>query len=195
MSILSIPVKATDSELTAAEVNQIVAAINEIEGRSGWADYTDGTYTVGSPFTLTTAAGKVTLPNDAATSRELELPLDLPNGFYDGTGILGKEGDAYAIDIEFKLKPKSATSPRIYTSIDIAGAVGEIYPREFVYSKGNGAEQYYLSSFIFYTLDTFEANKGIVKVRTEDSDVDIYDIRFVFGRLHKARGNYGGGGL
>ncbi|WP_242131926.1 hypothetical protein [Aestuariivivens marinum] len=52
--------------------------------------------------------------------------------------------------------------------------------------KGNGVEHYYLSSFNAYTLDNWEANGGNVKI-SFTVIADIYDIRFVIFRTHKAR--------
>jgi len=153
---------------------------------SGWADYTDTTYTTGSPFTLTTAAGSVELPNNAGTIRDTEKPSDMTS-FYDGTTITGVNGDAYSIDIEFKVRPTSPSADvRLNVLIDIGGVVGEIYPRDFSLTKGNGIEHYYLSSFLYYTLDTWETNGGTVKVQAFNSDVEIYDIRYVFVREHKS---------
>ena len=53
-------------------------------------------------------------------------------------------------------------------------------------SKGNDVEHYYLSSFNAYTLNTWEANGGTVKI-VSDASADIYDIRYVITRTHKAR--------
>ena len=182
---------------------------------SGWVDYTDTGYTSGSPFSLTTAAGKISLINNANTIRELDKPFDV-DAFYftrifdissvtgtfvvgetitGGTSsstaridrivgntlminvmsadftatetiagttsgatatldtindgrIAGNNGDSRIIDIEMKVRPTGAgNNPRLSISIDIGGAVGEIYPRDFVASKGNGVEHYFLASF------------------------------------------------
>ncbi|WP_044400938.1 hypothetical protein [Lacinutrix sp. Hel_I_90] len=131
---------------------------------TGWADYVDGTYTSASPFVLT-AANKVTLPNDAATVRDSQKPIDVTT-FYDTTNstITGRNGDAVNIVIEFKARPTTAAITRLTVAIDIGAPVGEIYVRDFVLAKGNGVEHFYLSSFNAYTLGTFEANGGQLKL-------------------------------
>ena len=154
---------------------------------TGWADYTDTTYTTGSPFSVIDGAAAVNLPNNAGTTVDSQKPVDVTS-FYDGTVITGRNGDAIGIVIEFKVRPTGAgADPRVKVSIDIGGAVGEIFPRDFTLSKGNGVEHFYLSSFFAYTLNTFESNGGIVKVSCENENVEIYDIRYVVTREHKAR--------
>lgn len=109
------------------------------------------------------------------------------SGVPEDGAITGRNGDGLAITIEFKVRPTSAASDvRIQVTIDIGGAVGEIYPRDFALAKGNGFEHYYLSSFTGYTLDTWETNGGKIKVEPFNSNVEIYDIRYVLTRTHKA---------
>lgn len=152
---------------------------------TGWADYADGEYTSANPFTVNTT--KVTLPNDASNTVDFQKPLDITT-FYDATSqtITGRNGDGINVVIEFKARPNSSAIARLTVAIDIGGAVGEIYIRDFVLSKGNGVEHFYLSSFNAYTLGTFEANGGSVKI-VSTASVDIYDIRYVITRTHKAR--------
>ncbi|WP_164510792.1 hypothetical protein [Nonlabens xiamenensis] len=164
---------------------QEMVAANSINDYTGWADYSDGVYTSASPFIV--GATKVTLPNDANTVRDAQKPIDVPT-LYDASTqtITGRNGDLINILIEFKARPNTAGTTRLTVSVDIGGAVGEIYPRDFVMSKGNGVEHFFLSSFNAYTLDTWETNGGTVKV-VSTASTDIYDIRYVITRLHKAR--------
>ena len=152
---------------------------------TGWADYVDGMYTSESPFTITTT--KQTLPNDANTIRDSQKPIDVTE-FYDATSatITGRNGDGINIVIEFKARPNTANNTRLTLAIDIGDPVGEIYTRDFVLSKGNDIEHYYLSSFNAFTLDTWEANGGTVKI-VATAATDIYDIRYIITRTHKAR--------
>lgn len=153
---------------------------------TGWADYADGTHTsFATGFDVGTT--KVTLPNDAATTVESQLPIDVTE-FYDATSstITGRNGDGLNIVIEFKATPTTNQVTRLTVAIDIGGAVGEIYTRDFVLAKGQNVEHYYLSSFNGYTLGTWEANGGTVKIVSTDA-IKIHDIRYVITRTHKAR--------
>lgn len=153
---------------------------------TGWADYVDGVYTSSSPYTLI-ANNKITLPNNATIIRDTQMPVDVTE-FYDATTstIIGRNGDGLNIVIEFDLRPIVNQTTKITVAIDIGGAVGEIYRRDFITSKGVGVEHYYLSSFNAYTLNTWEANGGAIKIES-DYDIEIYNIRYVLTRTHKAR--------
>ena len=163
-----------------------MAAQQSANDFTGWADYVDGTYTSASPLTLA-ASTKITLPNNASITRDSQMPLDV-TAFYDPltSTITGRAGDGINVLIEFKARPTTASTTRLTLSIDIGGAVGEIYPRDFVLAKGNGQEHFYLSSFNAYTLETWETNGGTVKI-TSTANAEIYDIRYVITRTHKAR--------
>lgn len=152
---------------------------------TGWGDYVDSQYTSASPFIVNTT--KMTLPNNASTIRDSQKPEDVTT-FYNSanTTITGRDGDGINIVIEFKARPNSANNTRLTISIDIGGAVGEIYKRDFVLTKGNGVEHFYLSSFNVYTLDTWATNGGTVKI-VSTASTDIYDIRYIITRTHKAR--------
>lgn len=159
---------------------------NNVNDYTGWADYVDGVYTSASPFQLT-ADNKVTLPNAGTGGVDFQKPIDIAT-FYNASNqtITGRNGDGLNIVIEFKAKPTTANTTRLTVAIDIGGGVGEIYKRDFVLSKGNAVEHYYLSSFTGYTLGTWEANGGTVKI-VSTAATDIYDIRYVLTRTHKAR--------
>ena len=88
--------------------------------------------------------------------------------------------------IYFKAVPSGA-SQYLDIWIDIGGAVGELYRQTFSFPRGAGVERgilYALPSG--YTLGTWEANGGTVKVRT-NATLDIYAINYNFDRSHKAR--------
>ena len=159
---------------------------NRVNDYTGWADYVDGTYTSLNPFLLT-ANDKVILPNDATTKRDSQKPIDVAE-FYNSTNstITGRDGDGLNIVIEFKVRPTANQTTKITVAIDIGGVVGEIYTRDFITSKGIDVEHYYLSSFNAYTLNTWEANGGTIKI-VSDYDAEVYDIRYVLTRTHKAR--------
>ena len=157
-----------------------------VSDHTGWGDYVDGTYTSAAPLSLAGAV-KVTLPNDATTIRESQKPIDVTT-FYDGTTqtVTGRDGDAINLVIEFKARPTTASVTRLTLSIDIGGAVGEIYPNTFVMSKGQNEEHFYLKTISAYTLGTWETNGGTIKIEASQA-AEVYDIRYVITRTHKAR--------
>lgn len=153
---------------------------------TGWGVYSDTQYTSASPG-IVPSTGIYYLPNNALSKIESQKPIDIDT-FYDETTqqITGRNGDGLNVVIEFKLRPRTNFDTRVTLGIDIGGTVGEIYTRDFVLTRGLGQEHYYLSSFNAYTLGTWEANGGRVLIRTTHS-VEVYDIRYVLTRTHKAR--------
>lgn len=158
------------------------ATINQ-DTSSGWGAYGDTQYTVGSPFALA-ANTDTALPNNGLNAIESQKPIDIVT-FYDGTVITGRDGDGISITFEFKAVPGSTTNTYVEIWIDIGGTVGELYRRTLSFSKGAGT--YSLNaSFTGYTLGTWEANGGTVYVRS-NTTVDMYAIRYILTRTHKAR--------
>jgi len=153
---------------------------------TGWAVYNDTQFTSAAPG-FVAANVLYNMPNNAGSKIESQLPLDVAT-FYDESTqkILGRNGDGLNVVIEFKMRPATNNDTRVTLGIDIGGAVGEIYTRDFVLTRGQGEEHYYLSSFDAYTLGTWAANGGQVQIRTTDA-VRVYDIRYVLTRTHKAR--------
>ena len=169
--------KATSDDLTVVE--QASGAIQT----TGWADYVDTQYTSESPFSLA-ADTPVDLPNNAGTVVNSQIPDDI-TAFYDGEVITGREGDGMIVTINFDALPTNANTTYLEVWIDIGGSVGELYRRIVSFPKGNGVVRPVTMSTAVYTLDTWESNGGTVRVSANNT-CDIYDIRYLFHRLHKS---------
>ena len=153
---------------------------------TGWGDYADTQFTSAAPGNVA-ANTLYFMPNNAGNTVDSQKPIDI-NTFYDTANqtITGRNGDGLNVTIEFKLRPTTNNDTRVTLGIDIGGTVGEIYTRDFVLTRGQNQEHYYLSSFNAYTLGTWEANGGRVLIRSTHA-VQVYDIRYVLTRTHKAR--------
>lgn len=162
------------------------ANLTDLNDYTGWGLYQDNVYTTGSPLVLS-AGVKRTLPNNSGVTNITQKPTDIAN-FYTSADslILGRNGDGLGITIEFKVRPTTSTITRVTLAIDIGGAVGEIYVRDFILTKGDDVEHHYLSSFDTYTLDTWQTNGGKIKI-VADNPAEVYNIRYIFTRTHKAR--------
>jgi|SRR6056297_268462 len=160
---------------------------NELYGMTGWGVYSDTEYTSASPLTVTAGTPKQALPNNAGSKIEAQLPDDVST-FYDGTTITGRDGDGILITFELKAKPATnASDVRLLTTIDIGGSIGEIYTSEYFLTKGVGVEHHILKTINAYTLDTWESNGGTVMIESFNSNIEVYDIRYIITRTHKAR--------
>lgn len=168
-----------------AKATEVAAPV--ISDVTGWAVYNDTQYTSGSPFALAGDSVQRTLPNNAASKIETQKPTDVDT-FYDAVGqkITGRNGDGILITVELTGRPTTATATFLEVTVDIGGAVGDIYPRTMTFPKGNGVPRTHSFTVAGYTLDTWEANGGTVEVAS-NANIDLYGVRYIITRTHKAR--------
>ena len=154
---------------------------------TGWGSYTDTLYTSGSPLTLIAGDPYVNLPNNAGSVNETQIPIDITT-FYNGSTILGREGDGLNLTISFAVNPTTNNTTRVTVAPDIGGAIGiiEDYEVDTTFSRGLGVVQRFLKSYDAFTLDTWQANGATLKIKA-DQGCEIYGIRYLFTRTHKAR--------
>lgn len=161
----------------------------EVYNFTGWAQHADDQYTSVSPFSIVADTDTI-LPNNNANIIDSQKPSDITN-FYNGTVITGRSGDGLAITIDFNVTPTNANTTYIEIWIDITGGTGtptdlaNLYRRIVSFPKGTGVERPVNFTVSGYTLGTWQANGGVVKVRANGS-ADIYNIRYVLTRTHKA---------
>ena len=163
--------------------------LEKIVTTTGWGDYVDTQYTSASPFSV--LGDTITnLPNNRGSIIETQKPYDVDT-FYDGSVIKGREGDGILVTIDFIAKPTNANTTFVEVWLDITGGVGtpvkfaNLYKRIISFPKGNGVQRPINFTFGGYTLATWEANGGIVKV-LGNGTFDLYDVRYVITRTHKA---------
>lgn len=186
MALINIPSSGVWSTIASA----LNAMFSELFGRTGWGDYVDTQYTSVSPFQLVTGVVR-SLPNNKGTVIETQLPTDVTT-FYDGTVITGRNGDGILITVDFKATPRAAGTNELEIYLDITGGTGtpanlaKLYPRQITFNKGVGVEKPINFTTSAYTLNTWEANGGVFKI-VANGACDIYDIRYVLTRTHKAR--------
>lgn len=178
---VEIPVDSTWGLIT----NALNSMFDVIFGRTGWASYVDTQYTSGSPFAVLSDTDTV-LPNNAGTVVDAQKPTYITE-YYDGSKILGRNGDGLAVQIYFKAE-SSIPDQWIDLWIDIgSGTPIELYTDTKGFPKGSGTERGFVYSLpSAYTLDTWEANGGTVYMLSNGA-CDVYDIVFNFTTTHKAR--------
>lgn len=155
-----------------------------VSKQTGWASYSDGQYTSGSPFALLANTDTV-LPNNAAVVVDHQKPDDVAS-FYSGGKITGRNGDSAVVTLDLVAVPNGVGSTLLEIWFNIGGSVGQLYRRSITFPKGNGVPLAVNFSVFVYTLDTWQANGATVYVRG-NGDFSIYGIRYVIGRMHKAR--------
>jgi len=150
---------------------------------TGWAQYADTVLTSIAPLVLVTDTA-VLLPNNAGNTIDSQKPSDVVS-FYDGTVITGRNGDGLTITCDMKAKPTAAGTSTIDIWFDIGGGQGPLYQRQFSFPKGAGIERAVSFTVTGYTLGTWEANGAATWIEA-DGACEVYDIRYVITRSHKA---------
>lgn len=112
--------------------------------------------------------------------------LSTVSSFSYDFAMTGREGDGLLFTFECWVIPTSPSTTYVETSVDIAGVVGEIYPRLFTFPKGQGIVRPISFSIGGYTLDTWESNGGQIKI-IGNGTFNLYGARVVLTRTHKAR--------
>jgi len=161
----------------------------------GWGNYVDDQWDEAGPLQLVADTRTQVLFDTAGATIESQLPVDILEDpdparrtMVDGDNslILGRNGDAYLVTIEFKAKPTNANSTILEADIDIGGGIPPLYGRTFTFPKGVNVEKNVTFTTSIYTLNTWEANGGKFYLKGSNT-FDIYDFRIVMNRLYKAR--------
>lgn len=171
--------------LVARAINDLNRRNTEAEAiqnaATGW-----GVYTNGAGAQALTASTKVDLVNDKASVIESQLPSDITT-FYDGTKILGRNGDGISVRIDLTFTPSDGTASYLWVALDIGdGSPIEIFPKRFEITGGSGVAHEIPYDFPGYNLGTWEANGATVRVEA-DGPGNVENVAYIIHRLHKAR--------
>lgn len=171
-------VKVQDKDHTLAATEDI---------GTGWAVYGDSQYTSGAPLSISAGTTSTIDIDGLGTTIETHLPEGVTS-FYDtvNSKITPENiGDGYTFTLGFKAESSSASGNGTF-SIDIGGAVGEIFKRDFGFVKGQNVEHDFYFTSQGYTLGTFVANGGIIKITSNTGTMQVHDISLQVHRTHKA---------
>lgn len=153
----------------------------------GWTYYADDQYTSASPFVV--GAGlSADLPNNAATVINAHAPVG-QSVMYDGTRILAaKEGDAYSVRVNFNVEsPVIDGSFSLSMDISAAGDGSElIYADAEKLVRGLGNDEMFSATFSIYSLSTFLANGGLMRLESVDGSISVFDISYFIVKLYSA---------
>jgi len=153
---------------------------------TGWATYADNVYTTGSPLTVNSGV-TVTLPNNAATIINSQIPFGVTSFYNSGTTKITPQlsGDSYLINVRFKARSSSANGLG-KVGIDIGSGTVTSEQTQSLRS-GIATEQIVNILFDVYSLGTFVANGGLIKFTSVTGNTEIYDILYKVTRTHKAK--------
>ena len=154
---------------------------------TGWGSYADSSHTIGSPLSILSGV-RATLDNDAVNKIETQIPSDSTTFFYPVTQtiIATNDGDSYNLSIRFKAK-MSVNNGYFDIDLDIGGAQGIISQESIVFTRASNTEQRFDIDLTVFSGATFVANGGTLSITPQNGNMEIYDIRFVIVRTHKAK--------
>jgi hypothetical protein len=152
---------------------------------TGWAQYKDTTYNVGSPLVMASTV-RTKLLNNAGIVLNSQLPTGVTS-FWDETTnklLAVNENDSFILDVRFKAKSTSVNDS-FTISIDIGGALGEITANSKLFIKAANTEQNFSIPLHYFTGSTFITNGGEIYIQSTTGELSIYDINFLITRVHK----------
>ena len=156
---------------------------------TGWAQYTDGEYTSGSPLSVNNSKVQITVNPTIGAGSKIETYL--PSGvgeFWDSTNnrlIAQKEGDAYTVRLNFTGDPAGISDfGQIIFDIGDGAPDIPIATRTVSFAKATATTVSTTTSL--FSLSTFVENGCKIYFDTSDSgdSVDLYDISVVITRTH-----------
>jgi len=154
--------------------------------QTGWALYSDNAFTSGSPFVVP-AGDTLTLPINAGSIINTYLP-DGVSSFWsvaDSTITPETVGDGYTVRVSFKAE-NTSVSGYFTTAIDISNTATPnwVTSRVRSFPKGANTAHNYSSTDQVFTLGTFVANGGKIKIVSDAGDTSIWDISVLITRTH-----------
>jgi hypothetical protein len=153
-----------------------------LNGTTGWGNYRDTVYTIGSPIVVTQGT-IINLPNNAGAVIETYLPDG--QSLYDGTQIVSLGiGDAYVIRVGFVTRNNNING-KFELELDFGGTLSS-FTATFNFQRGVNVPTRYSDTQLYFTLNTFFANGGTLKIESLIGDTTIYNISYVISRIHKA---------
>ena len=152
------------------------------ESNTGW-----GRYTHTGATQAISASTATTLVNDKGSVDEAQKPLDVAT-FYDGTKIIGRNGDDIDVRVDLIFTPDDGTASEIKLWIDIGtgGSPVVVFPVRFDVVGGALVGHEIAYEMFGFNRATWAANGGVLKVQADGPGV-ISSVVYVIRRNHRAR--------
>tara|TARA_R110000796_G_scaffold192122_1_gene308858 strand:- start:23 stop:580 length:558 start_codon:yes stop_codon:yes gene_type:complete len=184
MALINIPT----SGIWASIASALNSNFSGIDGRTGYATYTDTQYTIGSP--LVVAQGTtVDLANNAGVSLSDQLPTGVTT-LYDGLRLVSNDNRAaYVIRINFTVANSSQTGS-FELNFDISAAGDGSIPilsRTTALARGANTPQPVSYTELYFSRETFVDNGALLKFTAISGTSSIYGISYVISKIHKGR--------
>lgn len=150
---------------------------------TGWGQYSDSTYTSGSPLTVATTTAQLTCDGLGSQTNTSYLPLNSTGLWDTSTNKITPQTafDFYIVRVTFTADPGTAND-YFDLCLDIGGGIGQIWCETRGFLKGTAAQKFSFTIPV-YTGSTFLANGGQLDLVTSGT-IDFYDIGVTVCKVH-----------
>lgn len=137
------------------------------EQRMGWAYYQDGTYTTGSPRSITSGRTQLTIDGVGVVTNTKYLPSGVTSWFYSNKFTPDSENDAYVLRIDFSAVAGSNADK---FNLELQVGVGDvIYGQTLEMNKGMGVRHSFSVVIPVWVGSAFLTNGGTFYINTTNS--------------------------
>lgn len=185
VNIGTIPNDGTGDVLRTA-FDKLNDNFDEVYAFTGGAQYVDGTYTVGSPLSITSGS-RVKITCDNNTIIDGDVPAEFTSGMWDATTNTlqaVRDKDRFVLEVRFKAK-NSVNNGHFDIEIDIGGGIGVIGRVSENFTRSANTEQSFKPVFVYFTGSTFISNGGEIYIDAKSGNLEIYDIEILPTRVHR----------
>lgn len=176
-----------DNDHSANYVDRSLVDKAYVDRKLGWAVYGDSQYTDVSPLSIGVGVTTTVDIDGLGNTITTYLPSDTTDFYDTATSKITPTniGDGYTFTLSFK-GSSSSNNGSATIGVDIGGAVGEIFRRSFRFPRGIGETHEFYMTSQGYSLDTFVANGGIIKITSDVGTSEIWDVALQVHRTYRA---------
>lgn len=155
---------------------------------SGWAQYGDSNYTNISPLVVNSGQTSTINLDGLLNTVKTQLPEESTDLYNTVSSKITpvSSGDGYSMSLAFN-GISSSNNGDATIFVDIGGSFTRLFPKTFRFNRGAGVSHEYYFVFNFYSLGTFIANGGLIKIESGQGNTSIYDIILQIHRTHKGK--------
>ena len=154
---------------------------------TGWAQYGDSQHTELSPLSIQSGNTSIINIDGLTNTVKTNLPTGVSDLYDTSTSKITpvSEGDYYTATLQFKAKNSSSNGDAT-VFFDLGGSFPRLFASTFRFNRGAGVGHEYYLTFCFYSLGTFIANGGLIKMEAGVGNTELYDVILQINKTHNA---------
>lgn len=167
-------------ELRKLDISELT--VTGAAAHTGWGQYSDSTYTSGSPLSIATTTAQLTCDGAGTQTNTSYLPGGEDLWDTSTSKITPQTAfDFYIVRVTFTADPATAND-YFDLCLDIGGSIGEIWCQTQGFLKGANPQDFSFTIPV-YTGSTFLSNGGQLNLTTSGT-IAFYDIGITICKVH-----------